>query len=108
MANKEVISVSKTVPIIGVKIPPFVIPSEGTFEINSHEITLDPLETISQIITNKKKQTIAVLNNKVLHSTTLDNFDDLCGMIFSKAVNKKLSQKICKKRHEEKYSCNGV
>src|SRR5690606_733149 len=88
IANNAVSIVNITVPIIGVKIPPLVIPALGTLVINSHDNCPAPLETISQITTIKKKHTKTVLINNVPHSTTADIFDDLNSMIFPKTVNK--------------------
>src|SRR5690554_2658438 len=88
--NAAVINVNKTVPIIGVSIPPFVMPSLGMVEINSHESDEAPFDTISQIITKRKKQTISVVDNKVPHSITEVILFLNC-MIFSKSVDKKLS-----------------
>ena len=91
IAKRAVINVSKTVPIIGVKIPPEVIPSDGSLEMKSQERTLAPLENISQIITTIKKQTIKVLDKSDPHSIKLDIFLDLYGMIFSETINKILT-----------------
>src|SRR5690606_9927602 len=88
MENKAVIKVNNTVPITGVKIPPLVIPSDGTFVTKSHDNWLAPLDTISQITTTRKKHTNKVLVNKVPHSMILDNLSVLRCMIFSESVNK--------------------
>lgn len=108
IAKRAVINVKRTVPIIGVKIPPFVIPSEGTFEINSHDKEDAPFDTISQIMTMRKKHTISVVDKSVPHSITDDNLLVLYCMILSKTVYKKFSDQIGKQRHKEQYGSNGV
>src|SRR5690606_40700937 len=92
--------VSKTVPIIGVKIPPLVIPSLGIDVTNSQDKEEAPLDTISQIITKRKKHTIRVVDSKVPHSITEVSLFLNC-MIFSKSVDKKLSYQIGKQRHKK-------
>src|SRR5690606_5424922 len=108
IAKIAVINVKSTVPIIGVKIPPAVIPSLGMADTNSHDNDDAPFDTISQIITNKKKHTIMVESNKVPHSITVDNLLVLYCMIFSYTVNKKLSYYISKQCHKKQNCCNSV
>src|SRR5690606_9524678 len=94
IANNAVRIVNMTVPIIGVKIPPLVIPSLGTFVTKSQVNCPAPLETISQMTTTKKKHTKTVLINNVPHSMTVDSLDDLNSMVFPKTVNKIFAQHI--------------
>src|SRR5690606_41151040 len=91
IAKSAVMNVKMIVPIIGVKIPPLVIPSDGVENKKSQDNNGAALEAISQITTRRKKQTSRVLNNKVPHSTTEVNRWDLRRMIFAKTIDKILS-----------------
>src|SRR5687768_8825828 len=101
MENNAVIRVRNTVPIIGVRIPPRVIPSEGSLDTKSQDSTWEPFVKISYRITHKKKHTSPVDRRSVPHSTIGASFLNLCSMVFSKAVDKIFTNQIGHQGHKE-------
>jgi hypothetical protein len=63
----------------------------GIEEINSQDKLPIPLDTISKIMTTRKKQTIRVVPTNDPHSMIEESLNRLCCMIFSKSVNKVFS-----------------